>query len=256
MSETRLEQVLRVRLASGGKAFVPYVTAGLRGVDAQLLREIETAGADALEVGVPFSDPVMDGGVIQEASKRALEAGFHVDDAFALVREAALSIPVVLMTYLNPVIAHGEQRFISDSAAAGVAGFIVPDLPVDEGETWSAMCADAEQASIYLAAPGTDAARLELVAASSTGFVYCVSSYGVTGQRESLSGTSRDLVEALRPLSQRPLLVGVGISTPEQAEEAASFSDGVIVGSALVRRLVDGDRQGALDAARAFRAAL
>ena len=118
------------------------------------------------------------------------------------------------------------------------------------------MCASEGLASIYLAAPGTDRQRLEEVAGSSSGFVYCVSTYGVTGQRESLSETSGELVAALRPLTDRPLLVGVGISTPDQAEQAASFSDGVIVGSALVRRLIEGDRQGALDAARGFRAAL
>lgn len=256
MSGTQLERALRARLDSGGKAFVPYVTAGLEGVDADLLRDLEAAGADALEVGVPFSDPVMDGGVIQEASRRALEDGFHVNDAFALVEAAALSIPVVLMTYVNPILAHGQGEFITDSLKVGVAGFIVPDLPVDEGEVWTAMCADEGLASVYLAAPGTGSSRLKQVAASSTGFVYCVSTYGVTGQRAALSDTSRELVEALRPLSERPLLVGVGISTPEQAEQAASFSDGVIVGSALVRRLVDGDRQGALDAAAAFRAVL
>ena len=256
MNRTRLEAALRIRIDSGGKAFVPYVTAGLDGVDAELLRDIEAAGADALEVGVPFSDPVMDGGVIQEASRRALERGFQVNDALTLVREAGLSIPVMLMTYLNPILAHGQGEFITDSSAAGVAGFIVPDLPVDEGEFWSARCADAGLASVYLAAPGTGTSRLTQVADASTGFVYCVSTYGVTGQRASLSETSRELVEALRPLSERPLLVGVGISTPKQARQAASFSDGVIVGSALVRRLVDGDRQGAVDAARAFRGVL
>ena len=243
-------------MSRGGKGFVPYVTAGLEGVDAGLLHEIEDAGADALEVGVPFSDPVMDGGVIQEASKRALESGFHVSDAFALVKEASLSIPVVLMTYLNPIIAHGHRRFLKDSIDSGVSGFIVPDLPVDEGKDWTAMCASEGLASVYLAAPGTDRQRLEKVAASSSGFVYCVSTYGVTGQRESLSETSGQLVAALRPLTERPLLVGVGISTPGQAEQAGSFSDGVIVGSALVRPLVEGDRQGALDAARSFRSAL
>jgi len=256
MADTRLESALRSRLSLGGKAFVPYVTAGLEGVDAGLLRDIEEAGADALEVGVPFSDPVMDGGVIQEASKRALEGGFHVSDAFALVKEAGLSIPVVLMTYLNPIIAHGQSDFLNDSIESGVSGFIVPDLPVDEGEDWTAKCAEEGLASIYLAAPGTDQSRLEKVAGSSSGFVYCVSTYGVTGQREALSETSGELVAALRPLTDRPLLVGVGISTPDQAKQAASFSDGVIVGSALVRRLVEGDRRGALDAARGFRAVL
>lgn len=247
---------MRARLDTGGRAFVPYVTAGLPDVDADLLRAIEAAGADALEVGVPFSDPVMDGGVIQEASRLALASGFRVSDSFALVRKAALSIPVVLMTYLNPVVTMGSGRFLDEAVESSVSGFIVPDLPVDEGEEWTELCAERELASIYLAAPGTETPRLERVAGVSTGFVYCVSTYGVTGERETLSDDSRDLVESLRPLTHRPLLVGVGISTPAHAIQAGRFADGVIVGSALVRRLLKGDRQGALDAAAGFRSAL
>jgi len=256
LPDTALERALRARIDPGGRAFVPYVTAGLGGVDADLLRAIEAAGADALEVGVPFSDPVMDGGVIQEASRLALASGFRVSDSFALVREAALSIPVVLMTYLNPVVTMGYRAFLDAAEEAGVSGFIVPDLPVDEGGEWTSLCAERELASIYLAAPGTEAPRLERVAEASTGFVYCVSTYGVTGARESLSDDARGLVESLRPLTRRPLLVGVGISTPEHAIQAGGFADGVIVGSALVRRLLEGDRQGALDAAAGFRSAL
>ena len=137
-----------------------------------------------------------------------------------------------------------------------MSGFIVPDLPVDEGEEWTALCAERELASIYLAAPGTESLRLERVAEASTGFVYCVSTYGVTGARESLSADSSGLVAAVRPLTDTPLLVGVGISTPEHASQAARFADGVIVGSALVRRLLEGDRRGALAVATAFRSAL
>lgn len=253
---TRLEAAIRDRNATGGGAFVPYVTAGLPEVDAGLLREIRDAGADALEIGVPFSDPVMDGGVIQEASRIALEGGFRVMEAFELVSEADLDIPVVLMTYLNPVVALGMERTLEMAAASGAAGFIVPDLPADEGDEWAERCAGADVASVFLAAPGTDAARLELVARHSTGFVYCVSTYGVTGAREELSGSARELVGALRPLTERPLLVGVGISTPEHATAARSFCDGVIVGSALVRHLLEGDRDGAVRAAAAFRDAL
>lgn len=251
-----LEAALRTRRDAGQGAFVPYVTAGLPGVDAGLLRDIEAAGADALEIGVPFSDPVMDGGVIQEASRLALEAGFRVTDAFQLVADAALSIPVVVMTYFNPVVAHGEAAFLADAVAAGVAGFIVPDLPADEGQGWSRACADAHSASVFLAAPGEPESRLRLIASRTSGFVYCVSTYGVTGARTSLDPTARELVEALRPLTDLPLLVGVGVSTPEHARQAREYADGVIVGSALVRRLVAGERDGALADAAAFRAAL
>lgn len=256
MPETRLELALRSRLDAGSSTFVPYVTGGLAGVDAELLQAIEEAGADAVEIGVPFSDPIMDGRVIQEASRRALESGFHVRDSFALVKEADLSVPVLLMTYLNPVVTMGYEGFIAASLDAGVAGFIVPDLPVDEGGDWTSSCAAAGLATVYLAAPGTGEERLKQVADGSTGFVYCVSSYGVTGRRESLADTSQELVEALRPLTSKPLLVGMGVTTPEHATQASEFADGVIVGSALVRRLLEGDRDGAIVAAAEFRAAL
>ncbi|MGZ8622944.1 MAG: tryptophan synthase subunit alpha, partial [Actinomycetota bacterium] len=127
-----LEVALRARRDAGGRAFVPFVTGGLPGVDAGLLRAIEDAGADAIEVGIPFSDPVMDGGVIQEASRLALEAGAHPPDILATIHEAALSIPVAVMTYVNPVYRRGIDRFLDEAVAAGVAGVIVPDVPVDE----------------------------------------------------------------------------------------------------------------------------
>ncbi|MBI2238056.1 MAG: tryptophan synthase subunit alpha [Actinobacteria bacterium] len=251
-----LEAALRARRDGGGRAFVPYVTGGLPGVDADLLRGLEQAGADAVEVGIPFSDPVMDGGVIQEASRLALEGGSRPADVLATVKEAGLGIPVVVMTYLNPVMARGMEAFLDDAVDAGVAGFIVPDLPVDEAGEWAALCAERGVATVFLAAPGTTQERLRRVAAASRGFVYCVATYGVTGERSELSGTAREVVEALRPLTDRPLLVGVGIGTPNQAAEACGFADGVIVGSALVRALVERDRDAALDLAAAFRRAI
>jgi tryptophan synthase alpha chain len=199
-----LETSLRERISSGGRAFVPYVTGGSPGVDAGLLRGLEEAGADAVEIGIPFSDPVMDGGVIQEASRVALEAGTRPGDVLATVKEANLGIPVAVMTYLNPILRHGEGEFLAEAAAAGVSGAIVPDLPIDEAAEWISLCA-------------------------------------------------RERVAALRPVTDRPLLVGVGIGSPEQAAEACRFADGVIVGSAIVRRLIRGDRDGALVLARAFR---
>jgi len=253
---THLETALRGRLDGGGRAFVPYVTAGLAEVDAGFLHEIEGTGADAIEIGVPFSDPVMDGGVIQEASRRALELGFHVRDAFKLAGEAGLGIPVVLMTYLNPVLAMGFDGFLDRAVDAGVGGVIVPDLPVDEADEWIGLCADAGIASVFLAAPGTSSERMGRVAAASSGFVYCVSTYGVTGERPELAGTSREVVQALRPLTRRPLLVGVGIGNREQASQACEFADGVVVGSTLVGPIVEGRPEDALDLARGFREAV
>ena len=251
-----LEAALRARRGGGGRSFVPYVTGGLKGVDADLLRGLADAGADAIEVGIPFSDPVMDGGVIQEASRLALESGTRPVDVLATVREAGLGVPVVVMTYFNPVLRRGVEAFLREAAQAGVSGAIVPDLPVDESGEVADACRAAGIAPILLAAPGSTPARLRTVADSARGFVYCVATYGVTGERGSLAGTAEKLVRALRPLTDLPLLVGVGIGTPEQAAEACGFADGVIVGSALVRHLVAGEPEGALELARAFRAAI
>lgn len=252
-----LESALRRRIDAGGKAFVPYVTAGLFGVDADLLRGFEDAGADVLEVGVPFSDPVIDGVVIQEASRRALEAGFHPRDAIALVKEASLSIPVVLMTYLNPVLSMGPASFISAALDAGVSGTIIPDLPEDEAADWITDCRQAGLATIFLASPGTSNERLADVADAASGWIYCVTTYGVTGARQALDDvSSRSVVDALRPLTNHPLLVGVGISTPEHARAACEFADGVAVGSALVKPMLDGNFDAALASAREFRAAV
>ena len=249
-----LERALRVRREAGGRSFVPYVTGGLPGVDAELLRAIEAAGADAIEVGIPFSDPVMDGGVIQEASRLALEAGAHPGDILAMIGEASLSIPVAVMTYVNPVLRRGVDRFLDEAAAAKVAGIIVPDVPVDEAISLDEAAEARGIDTVLLAAPGTAPDRLATIAARAHGFVYCVATYGVTGARDSLATTARDLVTALRPLTDLPLLVGVGIGTPEQAADACAFADGVIVGSALMAPLVQGHRDRALALAAAFRA--
>jgi tryptophan synthase alpha chain len=254
LSVPDLEARLRERLGSGGRAFVPYVTGGLPGVDADLLRRLADAGADAIEVGIPFSDPVMDGPVIQEASQRALGAGIGLEGIVSEIRASEVDVPVAVMTYLNPVLALGFDRFLGMMDGA-VSGAIVPDLPVDEADAWLA-AAPAGFATVFLAAPGTSKERLERVAKASRGFVYCVSTYGVTGERASVAETARTLVEDLRPLTDTPLLVGVGIGSPEAAAETCGFADGVVVGSALVRPLLEGDRSGMVELARRFRSAI
>jgi tryptophan synthase alpha chain len=251
-----LEAALRARRDGGGHAFVPYVTGGLPGVDSELLRGLEAAGADAVEVGIPFSDPVMDGGVIQEASRLALEAGTRPADVLATIHRAELGIPVAVMTYYNPVLRHGPAAFLADAREAGVSGAIVPDLPVDEADDWIAACGASAVDPVFLAAPGSSAARLGAIARAAAGFVYCVATYGVTGEREHLAGTAEALVGALRPLTDVPLLVGVGIGSPAQAAEACAFADGVIVGSALVRHLVAGEWDETLRLAAEIRAAV
>lgn len=252
---TALEDRLRRVRDEGGRSFVPYVTAGFPGVDAGLLRALQEAGADALEVGIPFSDPVMDGPVIQEASRRALEAGATPERALSLVREAGLEVPVAVMTYLNPVLAVGRERFAAAAAEAGVSGVIVPDLPVDEAGEWLDACAGAGVAPVLLAAPNAGPERLEAIGRMGAGFVYCVSTLGVTGARDELSASADGVVASVRPFTDLPLLVGVGISTPEHAARACSFADGVVVGTAIVEPLLRGDTAEALERARAFRTA-
>jgi tryptophan synthase alpha chain len=252
----RLAAALLAVKATGGKAFVPYVTGGFPGVDTALLRALVDAGADALEIGLPFSDPAMDGPVIQEASRRALEAGTTADAVFELISRADLPVPVAIMTYVNPILAYGQERFAADAAAAGVTGFIVPDLPVDEADAWLATCTANDQAPVMLAAPNSSPDRLKRIAGASKGFVYCVATFGVTGARTELGDSARTVVEALRPLTETPLLVGVGVSTPEQATAAVAFADGAVVGSALVEPLLAGDPTEMLRRAVAFRAAM
>jgi tryptophan synthase alpha chain len=251
-----LERVLRGRRDAGGHAFVPYLTGGFDGVDAPLLRDLEALGVDAVEVGIPFSDPVMDGGVIQEASRRSLELGTRPADVLSTIRTAALSIPVAVMTYVNPIYRIGVDRFLDMAAEAGVRGIIVPDLPVDEAEDTAGACERRGIDDVLLAAPGLSAERLAEIGGRSRGFVYCVATYGVTGARDRLATTAGALVAALRPVTDVPLLVGVGIGSPEQAAEACVFSDGVIVGSALMAPLLNGDRNGALRLAGVFRTAI
>ena len=253
---TELEHGLRNLLTAGNRIFVPYVTGGLPGVDADLLRELEGTGADVIEVGIPFSDPVMDGPVIQESSRRALEAGTTPSSVLELIKSAELTTPAVVMTYLNPVLATGIERFLDIVTDAGVRGVIVPDLPVDEGSEWAAACRSRGIASVFLAAPGAGKERLRDVVGASTGFVYCVSTFGVTGERDHLAGTAQELVKALRDLTSTPLVVGVGIGTPDAALQACTFADGVVVGTALVRPLLDGDRDTVIELAKRFRAAV
>ena len=252
----RLEAALRARRDAGGRAFVPYVTGGYPGVDPGLLRRLEAAGADAIEVGIPFSDPVMDGGVIQEASAEALRGGARLTDILATIKDAATDVPVAMMTYVNPVYRHGIGPFLDDAVAAGVAGVIVPDLPVDESSELEGAAAERGVDAVLLAAPGITAERLGEIGRRSRGFVYCVATYGVTGARENVDETARGVVDALRAVTDLPLLVGVGIGTPSQAAEVCAFADGVVVGSALMARVVAGDLDGTVTLANSFREAI
>jgi len=251
-----IETQLRVVRDRGDKAFVPYVTGGYPGVDAALLQALADAGADAIEVGIPHSDPIIDGGVIQEASRVALEAATHPGDVLRMIGEADVPVPVAVMTYANIVTRPGLAAFCDDVAAAGVTGLIVPDLPVDESTELAALAGARGIDVVLLAAPGTTPDRYAAIGGSSRGFVYCVATYGVTGARGALETTAREVVESVRPHTDLPLLVGVGIATPVHAAEACTFADGVIVGSALMARLLDDDRDGLVELSAAFRTAI
>jgi len=244
---------MRERRAAGHKLLVPYVTGGLGREWPDVVRAVIDAGADAVEIGIPFSDPVMDGRTIQEASQRALDLGATPIGVIDDLAQIDSPVPLVVMTYYN-IIAHlGHTRAAQAMHAAGIAGAILPDLPLDELDGWGDAADAADVATVLLAAPTTPDDRLKAICERSRGFVYGVSLLGVTGERSALPIHAKRMGERCKAVTDRPVLLGVGISTPEQAAEAAQSADGVIVGSALVRRLLDG---GGPDEAAAFVATL
>jgi tryptophan synthase alpha chain len=244
-----LESHLRARRESGAKLLVPYVTGGLGREWHEVVRAVVDAGADAVEVGIPFSDPIMDGRTIQEASQRALDLGatpLSVMDAMATIDVPA---PLVVMTYYNLVAHMGHERCAQHLRECGVDGAIVPDLPYDELDGWGDAADAAGVETVLLAAPTTPDDRLARICERSHGFVYGVSLMGVTGERDELTIHAGAMGRRCKAATDKPVLIGVGISTPGQAALAAESADGVIVGSALVRRLLDG---GGPDEAAAF----
>jgi tryptophan synthase alpha chain len=228
---------------------LPYVTGGLDDRWTDVLRAVADAGADAVEVGIPFSDPAMDGPTIEEASVRALARGTTPAGILGELAEVDAGVPLVAMTYYNLVFRAGELRFARSLAEAGVAGAIVPDLPLEESASWEREAAAAGVDATLLAAPVTPDDRLRQVAERSRGFVYAVSVMGITGARDRLAASAAVLARRLKDVTDRPVVIGFGISTPEQAVEACREADGVVVASALVRRLLDG---GGPDEAAAF----
>ena len=241
MSVGRIATRLAQCKAEGRPAFVAFLTAGdpslERTVSAAL--ELEQAGVDVLELGVPFSDPLADGPVIQRSSERALSRGVTLARVLELVREIrkASQLPLVLFSYLNPLLQRGLERVAREAAQAGVDGVLVTDLPPEEGEAWISAARAAEIDTIFLASPTSPDDRLRRVAEASRGFVYAISRTGVTGERQALSDDARPLVARLRALTRVPVALGFGISTPEQVKQAAAAADAVVVGSALVRFL-------------------
>ncbi|HVC26370.1 MAG TPA: tryptophan synthase subunit alpha [Acidimicrobiales bacterium] len=235
-----LESHLRGARASGRKIVVPYLTGGLGDDWLDTLRALAAAGADAIEVGIPFSDPVMDGPTIQEASERALRAGATPHAILDALRGADVGVPIAVMTYYNLVARAGHRRMASELAAAGVAGAILPDLPVDEARPWIDAADEASVETVLLVAPTTPDGRLRTICDRSRGFLYAVGLLGVTGERRELAASARAIAARCTAATDLPVLVGVGVSTPAQAREICEVADGVVVGSALVRRILDG----------------
>lgn len=237
----RIGDRFKRRKAERRTAFVPFLTAGDPSIDrtVEAALELEEAGADVLELGVPFSDPLADGPVIQRSSERALGRGVtlvHVLDAVRRIRETS-ELPLLLFSYYNPLLKRGLERLAGEAAEAGVDGVLVTDLPPEEADSWIAAARGVELDTVFLASPTSPPERLRRVAEASRGFIYAISRTGVTGERQALSAEAAPLVERLRGLTDVPVALGFGLSTPEQVAEAGRVADGVVVGSALVRFL-------------------
>ena len=237
---TALREHLESRLRAGRKLLVPYVMAGVP--DRDSFRDVlaaVAAAADAIELGLPFSDPLMDGPVIAEAGQRALRLGLGPVEALDAAGPPAGGTPRIAMTYYNPVHRTGEAEFCTRAAAAGISGLIVPDLPLEESESLRAEAAAAGLAWIPLVAPTSPPERVKAITETATGFVYAVSTLGVTGTREQLSERAARVVAACRDATGAPVLVGIGVSTPAHAVEAAAAADGVVIGTAVVRLVLE-----------------
>ena len=233
-----LEAHLRAQRASGKKLLVPYVTGGLHHWK-EAIRAAAAAGADAIEVGIPFSDPVMDGPVIQEASQRALEGGATPLSVIQEISTLDVGIPVAVMLYYNTVFRMGHERFAATLAQHGVSGAIIPDLPLEEAGAWCAAADNAGVETVMLAAPTAPDDRLPRVVERARGFVYAVGLLGITGERDSLASTATALAIRLKKVTDKPILIGVGVSNAAQAYEACKVADGVIQGASVVRRLME-----------------
>jgi len=245
-----IESALRSARAEGRKVLLPYVTGGYPvGQWPTLIEGFASAGADAIEIGIPFSDPVMDGPTIQEASTIALEAGINPSSVIAEVAKVSVNIPLIAMTYYNICYNMGHERFASSLNEAGISGTILPDLPLEEFEPWSRVAQASGIEHVLLAPPTASDERLERIAEATQGFVYAVGLVGITGERAELAASSLEIARRLKDCTDKPVVVGVGVSTPDQAAEICEVADGVVVASAIIRRMLDG---GSLDQAVAY----
>ncbi|HEX6343445.1 tryptophan synthase subunit alpha [Umezawaea sp.] len=251
---TTLEAHLR---GTTRKLLVPYVTGGVSDDWVDLVHAAVDAGADAVEIGIPFSDPVIDGPVIQAASVRSLERGTTPGSVLRDLAAYRRDVPLIAMTYYNLVLQHGQREFARLLVESGVGGAILPDLPLEESVSWEADAAAHGVAAVLIAAPSTPADRLAELCARSTGFVYGMGVMGVTGERAAPTDSARAMARRLKDVTDKPVLIGVGVSTAENAERVAGVADGVIIGAPVMRRVAEGGGPaGVGELVGGFRAAL
>jgi tryptophan synthase alpha chain len=239
----RIEITFKRLKSQSRKAFIPYIMAGDPTIEKtrENVLLLEECGADIIELGVPFTDPLADGPTIQRAAERALKAGVTLKKIIPFVKKLRqhTQIPIVLMTYYNPVFKYGEEHFVRDAKDAGIDGVIIPDLPPEEGEGFIKASRIYNLNTIFLVAPTSTDERIKKIIASCSGFVYYVSITGITGSGLTLNRTFKNHINAVRRLSDKPVAVGFGISTPEDAKNIAQIADGVIVGSAIVKKFYE-----------------
>jgi tryptophan synthase alpha chain len=238
---TRITKTFKELKKNRKKAFIPYIMSGDPSLEKtrDTVLMLKACGADIIELGVPFTDPLADGPTIQRASERALKAGVTLKKVVSFVKDLRQStqIPLVLMTYYNPVFKYGEERFVKDAKDAGVDGVIIPDLPPDEAESFIRGSREVSLDTIFLLAPTSTPDRIKKVAKASSGFIYYVSITGITGASLRLDGSMEALISEIRKYTEKPIAVGFGVSTPQEASAVAEVSDGVIIGSAIVKKL-------------------
>jgi len=237
----RIDQKFRTLKRENKKAFIAFITCGYPNLDItkRLVLEFAKIGVDIIELGVPFSDPMADGPIIQEASQRALEKGVNLNDILNLVKTVRkdIDIPLCLMTYYNPIFCFGEERFVKKAAADGIDGIIIPDLPPEEGNSFIRLANKFSLDTVFFLSPTSTPSRIKFVSRVSRGFIYYVSLTGVTGPRQNLP---KDLINKLRVIKKftdKPVCVGFGVSGPEQVKTIYKISDGVIVGSAIIKKI-------------------
>lgn len=256
MSRGTIAAALNNRLEAGGKCLVPYLTAGF-GAWESAVEATSVSGADAIELGIPFSDPVMDGPIIQEASELALRAGATPPALLDAAAGLDVAVPLAVMTYYNILFRAGDDRFAAHLAQSQISGAIVPDLPLEECTPWCEAADRAGVETIMLGAPTGSDERLARVCERARGFVYAVGLLGVTGERDQLAASATEIAARLKALTDKPVLIGVGVGSPEQAVEACRVADGVVVGSRIVREMIEtGSPEAVGDLVGRFRDAL